>query len=54
MLNIPDKLKLKFFLTVLLTSTVLINAQTTTLDDFENDNGWSVIKSDGVNLTILN
>lgn len=54
MLNISNYLKLNFSLILLLTTTVLINAQTKNLDDFENDNGWKVIKSDGVNLTIAN
>lgn len=30
--------------------TAVINAQTTTLDEFENRDGWSFVKSDGVNI----
>jgi hypothetical protein len=30
------------------------HAQVTTLEDFENKNGWNFIKSDGVNLSLSN
>ncbi len=39
---------------MMLLIATLIQAQIKTLDEFENKNGWSFIKSDGVNLNISN
>ena len=41
-------------LIILLLATNFIHAQTKTLDEFENKNGWEFIKSDGVNLNLSN
>jgi len=35
-------------------SAITIKAQVTTLDEFENKDGWTVIRSDGVNLELSN
>jgi hypothetical protein len=48
---IRTRLALLFLLVV---STVTISAQIKTLDEFENKDGWSFIRSDGVNLSLSN
>jgi hypothetical protein len=42
----------KFILTVMLLAATSLKAQVTTLDEFENKEGWSYIQSDGVNLNL--
>ncbi len=37
---------------LLVLPTIILKAQVKTLDEFENTNGWSFIKSDGVNLNL--
>jgi hypothetical protein len=39
-------------LTLLVLTTTIIHCQIRSLDDFENKDGWSFIKSDGVNLNL--
>ncbi len=41
-------------LLLVISSTTVINAQIRTLDEFENKDGWSFIKSDGVSLNLSN
>ena len=41
-------------LIVLALLNTILQAQITTLDEFENKNGWNFIKSDGVNLNLSN
>ena len=43
-----------WILAVLVLATTILHAQIKTLDEFENKNGWSFIKSDGVNLHLSN
>ncbi len=42
------------FLVLLITMTTMLNAQVRTLDDFENKEGWSFNKSDGVTVSLSN
>lgn len=41
-------------LVLLICSTTIISAQVRTLDEFENKDGWSFIRSDGVDLKLTN
>jgi hypothetical protein len=47
------KMKYSVLLLLFLSSTIL-KSQVKTLDDFENKNGWTFIRSDGVNLKLSN
>ncbi len=42
------------FFVLLITSTAMLTAQVTTLDDFENKEGWNFNKSDGVTVSLTN
>jgi len=47
-------IKKNVILVSLILTTTIINAQIKTLDEFENNNGWTFIKSDGVTLSLSN
>ena len=46
--------KRNVILVLLVLTTTILKAQIKTLDEFENNNGWTFIKSDGVNLKLFN
>ncbi|MBE9467648.1 MAG: discoidin domain-containing protein [Bacteroidetes bacterium] len=47
-------IKIQAILVIVIFTTSIISAQTLILDEFENNDGWNLIKSDGVALSISN